>query len=77
MEQIYNYTDKGGVIFLALGFLSIYSISIIIYKFFEIYFLNNLDLNKMFKDPDKYSDLDKLLSSIDNFSKKKKTLSMN
>ena len=46
MEIVLNYFDKGGVVFLALGFLSIVSIAIIIYKFLDIYFFNDLNLKK-------------------------------
>ena len=46
MEIVLNYFDKGGIVFLALGFLSIVSIAIIIYKFLDIYFFNDLNLKK-------------------------------
>ena len=72
MEQISNYLDKGGVIFIALALLSIFSITIIIYKFLEIYFLSNLNLKKILKDPELYSDLDFLISSLEEFPPKKK-----
>lgn len=72
MEQISNYIDKGGVIFIALALLSIFSLTIIIYKFLEIYFLSNLNLNKILKDPELYSDLDLLMSSLENFPPKKR-----
>lgn len=72
MEQISNYLDKGGVIFIALALLSIFSITIIIYKFLEIYFLSNLNLKKILKDPELYSDLDFLISSLEDFPPKKK-----
>ncbi len=72
MEQISNYLDKGGVIFIALALLSVFSITIIIYKFLEIYFLSNLNLKKILKDPELYSDLDLLTSSIEKFPPKKK-----
>jgi biopolymer transport protein ExbB len=72
MEQISNYLDKGGVIFIALALLSIFSITIIIYKFTEIYFLSNLNLNKILKDPELYSDLDLLMSSLEDFPPKKR-----
>jgi len=72
MEQISNYLDKGGVIFIALALLSIFSITIIIYKFLEIYFFSNLNLKKILKDPELYSDLDFLISSLEDFPPKKK-----
>ena len=72
MEQISNYLDKGGVIFIALALLSIFSITIIIYKFLEIYFLSNLNLKKILKDPELYSDLDFLISSLEDFPPQKK-----
>ena len=50
MEIVLNYFDKGGIVFLALGFLSIVSIAIIIYKFLDIYFFNDLNLKKFLKD---------------------------
>jgi len=72
MDQISNYLDKGGVIFIALALLSIFSITIIIYKFLEIYFLSNLNLNKIIKNTELYSDLDILMSSLEDFPLKKR-----
>ena len=52
MEMALSYFDKGGLIFLALGILSIFSITIIIYKFLDIYFFNDINLRKIFKGSD-------------------------
>ena len=60
MEIFLNYFDKGGIVFLALGFLSIVSISIIIYKFLDIYFFNDLNLKKFLKDSSDVNSLEEV-----------------
>ena len=64
MEIVLNYFDKGGIVFLALGFLSIYSIAIIIYKFLDIYFFNDLNLKKFLKDSSDVNSLEEVENLI-------------
>ena len=64
MEIILNYFDKGGIVFLALGFLSIVSIAIIIYKFLDIYFFNDLNLKKFLKDSSDVNSLEEVENLI-------------
>ena len=47
MEILFTYLDKGGVIFLFLFLLSILTISIILYKFFEIFLIRSLNFSKL------------------------------
>ena len=68
MEIVLNYFDKGGIVFLALGFLSIFSIAIIIYKFLDIYFFNDLNLKKFLKDSsdvNSFEEVEKLISDCE------------
>ena len=68
MEIVLNYFDKGGIVFLALGFLSIVSIAIIIYKFLDIYFFNDLNLKKFLKDSsdvNSFEEVENLISVSD------------
>ena len=64
MEIVLNYFDKGGIVFLALGFLSIISIAIIIYKFLDIYFFNDLNLKRFLKDSSEVSSLENIENLI-------------
>ena len=64
MEIVLNYFDKGGIVFLALGFLSIVSIAIIIYKFLDIYFFNDLNLKKFLKDSSEVNSLEEVENLI-------------
>ena len=64
MEIVLNYFDKGGIVFLALGFLSIFSIAIIIYKFLDIYFFNDLNLKKFLKDSSDVNSLEEVENLI-------------
>ena len=68
MEIVLNYFDKGGIVFLALGLLSIFSIAIIIYKFLDIYFFNDLNLKKFLKDSsnvNSFEEVEKLISNCE------------
>ena len=64
MEIVLNYFDKGGIVFLALGFLSIFSITIIVYKFLDIYFFNDLNLKKFLKDSSDVNSLEEVENLI-------------
>ena len=71
MEIVLNYFDKGGIVFLALGFLSIVSIAIIIYKFLDIYFFNDLNLKKFLKDSSDVNSLEEVENLISDSEGKK------
>ena len=71
MEIVLNYFDKGGIVFLALGFLSIFSIAIIIYKFLDIYFFNDLNLKKFLKDSSEVNSLEEIENLISDSEDKK------
>ena len=71
MEIVLNYFDKGGIVFLALGFLSIVSIAIIIYKFLDIYFFNDLNLKKFLKDSSDVNSLEEVENLISDSEDKK------
>ena len=71
MEIVLNYFDKGGIVFLALGFLSIISIAIIIYKFLDIYFFNDLNLKKFLKDSSDVNSLEEVENLISDSEGKK------
>ena len=64
MEIVLNYFDKGGIVFLALGVLSIFSITIIVYKFLDIYFFNDLNLKKFLKDSSEVNSLEEIENLI-------------
>ena len=76
MEIVLNYFDKGGIVFLALGFLSIFSITIIVYKFLDIYFFNDLNLKKFLKDSSEVNSLEEMQNLISD-SKDKKSFILN
>ena len=76
MEIVLNYFDKGGIVFLALGFLSIFSITIIVYKFLDIYFFNDLNLKKFLIDSSEVNSLEEIENLISN-SKDKKSFILN
>ena len=71
METVLNYFDKGGIVFLSLGILSIISIAIIIYKFLDIYFFNDLNLKKFFKDSSEVNSLEEVENLISDGEDKK------
>ena len=50
MENFYDYIEKGGIIFSILLVLSAIGLTIITYKFIEINFFNDLDLQSFEKD---------------------------
>jgi biopolymer transport protein ExbB len=74
MELVLNYFDKGGIVFFALGLLSVFSITIIVYKFLDIYFFNDLNLKKFIVDFDKISSLEEIESLITDSRNKKKII---
>ena len=74
MELVLNYFDKGGIVFFALGLLSVFSITIIVYKFLDIYFFNDLNLKKFIEDSDKVNSLEEMENLITNNRSKKKLI---
>ena len=50
MENFYDYIEKGGIIFSILLILSAVGITLITYKFIEINFFNDLDLQSFEQD---------------------------
>ena len=72
MEDLYNYIDKGGIIFSILLFFSAVGVTLIIYKFFEITFF--IDFNfKNFEDLlDRSNSIDDFKTSIKDISDSKK-----
>ncbi len=50
MENFYDYIEKGGIIFSILLILSAVGLTLITYKFIEINFFNDLDLQVFEKD---------------------------
>ena len=56
---------------MALGFLSIFSIAIIIYKFLDIYFFNDLNLKKFLKDSSDVNSLEEIENLISDSEDKK------
>ncbi len=75
MESFYTYIDKGGIIFTFLFFLSLITISIITYKFIEIYILSNLDfsnINNKISGSKEYLNISQIKEEIIEFEKPKK-----
>ena len=48
MSEFSNYVDKGGIIFMLLLIMSAIGLTIIIYKFLELYLFRKNDLAKLF-----------------------------
>lgn len=49
MDTLFNYIDKGGLIFFILLFLSVFTITIILFKFLELYFFSKYDFSELSK----------------------------
>lgn len=47
MQVLFNYIDKGGLIFFFLFFLSVITIAIILFKFFQLYFFKKYDFSEL------------------------------
>ncbi len=47
MQALFNYIDKGGLIFFFLFFLSVGTIAIIFFKFVQLYFFKKYDFSKL------------------------------
>ena len=73
MENFYDYIEKGGIIFSILLILSAVGITLITYKFIEINFFNDLDLQSFeqdLNDTSNISDFKQLLDLKPNSEKK-------
>ncbi len=65
MENFYDYIEKGGIIFSILLILSAIGLTLITYKFIELNFLNDFDLQGFEEDLLKSSNLDDFKQLID------------
>ena len=65
MENFYDYIEKGGIIFSILLILSAVGITLITYKFIEINFFNDLDLQSFEQDLNDTSNIGDFKQLID------------
>jgi biopolymer transport protein ExbB len=65
MENFYDYIEKGGIIFSLLLILSAIGLTLITYKFVELNFFNDCDLESFEEDFLKSSNLDNFEQLID------------
>ena len=65
MENFYDYIEKGGIIFSILLVLSAVGLTLIIYKFIEINFFNDFDLQSFEEDLSKSSTLNDFKQLVD------------
>ena len=73
MENFYDYIEKGGIIFSILLILSAVGLTLITYKFIEINFFNDLDLQVFEKDlieSDNINDFKRLIDLKPNSERK-------
>ena len=68
MEILIDYFDKGGFIFLLLLFFSVVSLTIILFKSFEIFFFLKININKFNDDIDQSNNVEELRTRIENYS---------
>ncbi len=68
MEILIDYFDKGGFIFLLLLFFSVVSLTIILFKSFEIFFFLKININKFNDDIDQSNNVEELTTRIENYS---------
>ena len=68
MEILIDYFDKGGFIFLLLLFFSVVSLTIILFKSFEIFFFFKININKFNDDIDQSNNVEELTTRIENYS---------
>ena len=64
MESLTNYIDKGGLIFLVLVCISIFTFAIVIFKVIEYSFFNRLSLSFLKDNLDSYSSFDGLKNEV-------------
>ena len=65
MENFYDYIDKGGIIFSILLVLSAVGLTLITYKFIEINFFNDFDLQSFEEDLSKSNTLNDFKRLVD------------
>ena len=65
MENFFDYIEKGGIIFSILLVLSAVGLTLIIYKFIEINFFNDFDLQSFEEDLSKSSTLNDFKELVD------------
>ena len=65
MENFFDYIEKGGIIFSILLVLSAVGLTLIIYKFIEINFFNDFDLQSFEEDLSKSITLNDFKRSVD------------
>ena len=65
MENFYDYIEKGGIIFSILLVLSAVGLTLIIYKFIEINFFNDFDLQSFEEDLSKSISLNDFKQLVD------------
>ena len=65
MENFFDYIEKGGIIFSILLVLSAVGLTLIIYKFIEINFFNDFDLQSFEEDLSKSSTLNDFKRLVD------------
>jgi len=68
VEILIDYFDKGGFIFLLLLFFSVVSLTIILFKSFEIFFFLKININKFNDDIDQSNNVEELTTRIENYS---------
>ena len=66
MELFTNYIDKGGLIFIILVCISVFTFAIVLYKLVEYLFFNQLRLDNLEKKIDDYSSFQRLKDDINN-----------
>ena len=65
MEIFYDYIEKGGIIFSILLILSAIGLTLITYKFIELNFFNDFDLESFEEDLLKSRNLDDFMQLVD------------
>ncbi|MAI59421.1 MAG: hypothetical protein CMM92_00180 [Rickettsiales bacterium] len=65
MENFYDYIEKGGIIFSILLILSAIGLTLITYKFLELNFFNDFDLESFEEDLLKSRNLDDFMQLVD------------
>ena len=65
MENFYDYIEKGGIIFSILLILSAMGLTLITYKFIELNFFNDFDLESFEEDLLKSRNLDDFMQLVD------------
>ena len=64
MNIFLDYIDKGGIIFFILVVVSVFALTIIIYKFFEIFFFCKFNIKKKNLELDSSSSIDEFKNKI-------------